>query len=210
MLGELAPSALPLYIEVARRELAIARRRGELSDEAAQAMRQLLDQRRSRLRETDAWNDRLWSGWTYSAASRPQRRASPASKPSRTARLGRPRGNAAYQASDWHVHPGHDTYGHVTRGRFFVEFGPNGSERVEIEPGDFVLIPKGRRPPRGERWRRAQRWSDCPCRGRARHRQSLRSRIRLRLTRPRSLAGRLARTPARVCCDRVIVGALRD
>jgi quercetin dioxygenase-like cupin family protein len=51
--------------------------------------------------------------------------------------------NAPHQASDWHVHPGHDTYGHVTRGRFFVEFGPGGSERVEIEPGDFVLIPKG-------------------------------------------------------------------
>ncbi len=51
--------------------------------------------------------------------------------------------NAAHQASGWHVHPGHDTYGHVTRGRFFVEFGPGGNERVEIEPGDFVLIPKG-------------------------------------------------------------------
>jgi quercetin dioxygenase-like cupin family protein len=51
--------------------------------------------------------------------------------------------NAPHQASDWHVHPGHDTYGHVTRGRFFVEFGPGGTERVEIAPGDFVLIPKG-------------------------------------------------------------------
>ena len=51
--------------------------------------------------------------------------------------------NAPHQASDWHVHPGHDTYGHVTQGRFFVEFGPRGSERLEIEPGDFVLIPKG-------------------------------------------------------------------
>jgi uncharacterized RmlC-like cupin family protein len=51
--------------------------------------------------------------------------------------------NVAHQSSGWHVHPGHDKYGHVTRGRFFVEFGPGGSERVEIEPGDFVLIPKG-------------------------------------------------------------------
>ena len=51
--------------------------------------------------------------------------------------------NAAHQTSDWHVHPGHDTYGHVTQGRFFVEFGPGESERVEIGPGDFVLIPKG-------------------------------------------------------------------
>jgi predicted short-subunit dehydrogenase-like oxidoreductase (DUF2520 family) len=45
VLGELAPSALPLYIEVARRELAIARRRGELSEEAAAALAELLDER---------------------------------------------------------------------------------------------------------------------------------------------------------------------
>jgi predicted short-subunit dehydrogenase-like oxidoreductase (DUF2520 family) len=45
VLGELAPSALPLYIEVARRELAIARRRGELSQEAAAALAELLDER---------------------------------------------------------------------------------------------------------------------------------------------------------------------
>ena len=51
--------------------------------------------------------------------------------------------NAPHQASGWHVHPGHDTYGHVTRGRFFVESGPGGSDRVEIGPGDFVLIPMG-------------------------------------------------------------------
>ena len=43
MLGELAPGALPLYVEVARRELAIARRRGELQTEAADAMSRLLD-----------------------------------------------------------------------------------------------------------------------------------------------------------------------
>jgi quercetin dioxygenase-like cupin family protein len=51
--------------------------------------------------------------------------------------------NAPHQESDWHVHPGHDTFGHVTRGRFFVEFGPDGSERIEVALGDFVLIPKG-------------------------------------------------------------------
>jgi predicted short-subunit dehydrogenase-like oxidoreductase (DUF2520 family) len=45
VLGELAPSAVPLYVEVARRELAIARRRGELSDEAAEALGRLLDER---------------------------------------------------------------------------------------------------------------------------------------------------------------------
>jgi quercetin dioxygenase-like cupin family protein len=51
--------------------------------------------------------------------------------------------NEPHQSSDWHVHPGHDTYAHVTEGLFFVEFGPGGTERFEIAPGDFVLIPKG-------------------------------------------------------------------
>ena len=43
VLGHAAPEALPLYIAVARRELAIARRRGELDDEVAAALQQLLD-----------------------------------------------------------------------------------------------------------------------------------------------------------------------
>lgn len=47
------------------------------------------------------------------------------------------------QASNWHVHPGHDTYAYCIRGRFFVEFGPGGRERIEFGPGDFGLIPKG-------------------------------------------------------------------
>ncbi len=51
--------------------------------------------------------------------------------------------NEPHQASDWHVHPGHDTYAHVTAGVFFVEFGPGGTERLEIAPGDFALIPRG-------------------------------------------------------------------
>jgi quercetin dioxygenase-like cupin family protein len=51
--------------------------------------------------------------------------------------------NEPHQASAWHVHPGHDTYAHVTEGLFFVEFGPGGTERIEIAPGDFALIPKG-------------------------------------------------------------------
>lgn len=51
--------------------------------------------------------------------------------------------NEPHQASGWHVHPGHDTYAHVTHGLFFVEFGAGGSERIEIAPGDFALIPKG-------------------------------------------------------------------
>jgi predicted short-subunit dehydrogenase-like oxidoreductase (DUF2520 family) len=40
----LAPTALPLYLAVARRELAIARRRGELSAEASQEIERLLEQ----------------------------------------------------------------------------------------------------------------------------------------------------------------------
>ena len=51
--------------------------------------------------------------------------------------------NEPHQASGWHVHPGHDTYATVLEGRFFVEFGPGGTGRVEIDPGDFALIPKG-------------------------------------------------------------------
>ena len=51
--------------------------------------------------------------------------------------------NEPHQASDWHVHPGHDTYAYVTEGRFFLEFGPDGTERMEFAPGDFALIPKG-------------------------------------------------------------------
>lgn len=44
VLRELAPGALPMYVEVARRELAIARRRGELDEEAAGALGRLLDE----------------------------------------------------------------------------------------------------------------------------------------------------------------------
>ncbi|HUG48236.1 MAG TPA: DUF2520 domain-containing protein [Candidatus Limnocylindria bacterium] len=42
-LRRLAPGALPLYLAVARRELAIAERRGELAGEAADRLRTLLD-----------------------------------------------------------------------------------------------------------------------------------------------------------------------
>jgi uncharacterized RmlC-like cupin family protein len=51
--------------------------------------------------------------------------------------------NGPHQASGWPVHPGHDTYAHVIDGRFFVESGPGGSDRIEIAPGDFALIPRG-------------------------------------------------------------------
>ena len=51
--------------------------------------------------------------------------------------------NTPRQESDWHVHPGHDTYAYCIGGRFFVEFGPGGTDRIEIAPGEFGLIPKG-------------------------------------------------------------------
>ena len=38
-----APAALPLYVAVARRELAVAERRGELSADRAAEIRRLLD-----------------------------------------------------------------------------------------------------------------------------------------------------------------------
>jgi predicted short-subunit dehydrogenase-like oxidoreductase (DUF2520 family) len=41
-LAELAPAAVPLYVEVARRELAIARRRSDVSTEQADALERLL------------------------------------------------------------------------------------------------------------------------------------------------------------------------
>ena len=44
--------------------------------------------------------------------------------------------------SDWHVHPGHDTYGYVTQGRVRVEFDADGNG-VEAGPGGFVSIPAG-------------------------------------------------------------------
>jgi predicted short-subunit dehydrogenase-like oxidoreductase (DUF2520 family) len=44
VLRELAPGALQLYVVVARRELAIGRRRGELSDAAATDLERLLDE----------------------------------------------------------------------------------------------------------------------------------------------------------------------
>lgn len=57
--------------------------------------------------------------------------------------MGRIENDADHEGSDWHVHPGHDTYGYAVSGRFFVEFGPGGAERIEVGPGDFVVIPQG-------------------------------------------------------------------
>jgi uncharacterized RmlC-like cupin family protein len=43
----------------------------------------------------------------------------------------------------WHTHPGPDTYLYVVSGSLVLEFGPGGRDRVEAQPGDFVLIPAG-------------------------------------------------------------------
>jgi predicted short-subunit dehydrogenase-like oxidoreductase (DUF2520 family) len=42
VLGEQAPDAIPLYVEAARREVAIAQRRGDLGDERAREIEELL------------------------------------------------------------------------------------------------------------------------------------------------------------------------
>jgi uncharacterized RmlC-like cupin family protein len=52
-------------------------------------------------------------------------------------------GNSARQASAWHVHPNHDTYGYPMTGRFFADFGPGGRERAIAGPGDVIEIPRG-------------------------------------------------------------------
>jgi predicted short-subunit dehydrogenase-like oxidoreductase (DUF2520 family) len=44
VLGDSAPGALDLYVAVARHELAIARRRGRLGDDAAAQLESLLDE----------------------------------------------------------------------------------------------------------------------------------------------------------------------
>lgn len=43
--------------------------------------------------------------------------------------------------SAWHHHGGHQTLFYVLSGVVRVEFGPEGAETIEAEPGDFVLIP---------------------------------------------------------------------
>ena len=41
----------------------------------------------------------------------------------------------------WHHHGDYATYGYITCGAMTVEFGPGGSELVEIGEGDFIYIP---------------------------------------------------------------------
>ena len=44
-------------------------------------------------------------------------------------------------STGWHHHGDYATYGYVTSGAMTVEFGPGGSELVEIGEGDFIYIP---------------------------------------------------------------------
>jgi uncharacterized RmlC-like cupin family protein len=44
-------------------------------------------------------------------------------------------------STGWHHHGDYATYGYVTSGGMMVEFGPGGSELVEIGEGDFIFIP---------------------------------------------------------------------
>ena len=45
--------------------------------------------------------------------------------------------------SGWHHHGEYETTIYVLTGELRMEFGPDGSTRVEAGPGDFVYVPKG-------------------------------------------------------------------
>ena len=45
--------------------------------------------------------------------------------------------------SGWHHHGEYETTIYVLTGGLRMEFGPDGSTRVEAGPGDFVYVPKG-------------------------------------------------------------------
>jgi mannose-6-phosphate isomerase-like protein (cupin superfamily) len=46
-------------------------------------------------------------------------------------------------ATGWHHHGDRDVLGYVVRGRARFEFGPGGSESVEVEEGGFFRVPAG-------------------------------------------------------------------
>ena len=48
---------------------------------------------------------------------------------------------APNRPSGWHHHGDHDTYFYVEKGRMRMEFGDDGSDVIEAEPGDFVHVP---------------------------------------------------------------------
>ena len=46
-------------------------------------------------------------------------------------------------ASDWHHHGRRRLFGVLLAGRLRLEYGPQGKEAVDLEPGDFFRIPVG-------------------------------------------------------------------
>lgn len=67
------------------------------------------------VRETAVSQDGVWAGLVRTAPQRP---------------------------SGWHHHGDYDTYFYVQSGKIRMEFGPNGTEAIVAEPGDFVHVPK--------------------------------------------------------------------
>jgi uncharacterized RmlC-like cupin family protein len=50
---------------------------------------------------------------------------------------------AAHAVSGWHHHGEHDVFGFVVSGAARFEFGPNGSDTVEVGEGGFFHVPAG-------------------------------------------------------------------
>jgi quercetin dioxygenase-like cupin family protein len=50
---------------------------------------------------------------------------------------------AAGVRSAWHHHGSRLLYGFLAAGRFRLEYGPDGKEAADLEPGDFFRIPVG-------------------------------------------------------------------
>ena len=46
-------------------------------------------------------------------------------------------------ATGWHHHGEREVFGYLVKGRARFEFGPNGSESVELEAGGFFRVPAG-------------------------------------------------------------------
>jgi uncharacterized RmlC-like cupin family protein len=46
-----------------------------------------------------------------------------------------------WASTGWHHHGDYATYAYITSGGLTVEFGPGGSELVEVSQGDFIYIP---------------------------------------------------------------------
>jgi uncharacterized RmlC-like cupin family protein len=49
--------------------------------------------------------------------------------------------NEPHEMSKWHSHPGHQTYAYVVEGNLRIEFGPGGTESIDLSPGDFAYVP---------------------------------------------------------------------